>query len=185
MEALEVLISSPAVGASAQSLASVPPALPTSCRRSWRASANERSPMDARSTSATISADTRTPDRCTARRLPAADLHYWQQRVCPDDDEQLARIVGMSLPEWRNAIDRSCAVLQGQAGDIVGLIARLASALTKYERRANAGKLESQVRWGGRNAIAMGSQSNQSQPQSQDKSLAKGKKLPIKEGSRD
>jgi uncharacterized protein YdaU (DUF1376 family) len=28
-------------------------------------------------------------------------MHYWQQGTLPDDDEQLARIVCMSIVEWR------------------------------------------------------------------------------------
>jgi len=97
---------------------------------------------------------------------------YWQRGFLPDDDEQLARICGLSLPEWK----RHRPVLRQffkEGWSHTRVDRELASALEKYERRANAGKRGNQVRWGDRNAIALGSQS-QSQSQSQQKELSQG-----------
>jgi len=99
---------------------------------------------------------------------------YWQRGELPDDDEQLARICGLTLSEWK----RHRPILRQlfKEGWRHGRVEReLASAAEKYERRANAGKLGNKVRWGDRNAIPLGSQL-QLQPQPQQKELSQGEK---------
>jgi uncharacterized protein YdaU (DUF1376 family) len=89
-------------------------------------------------------------------------MHYWQQAGLPDDDQQLARIACMSIGEWR----KHRAVLRaffGEGWRHKRIDREIEQAVVKYRRRAKAGKKGNTVRWGGRNAIAMGSQS---QPQS-------------------
>ena len=89
-------------------------------------------------------------------------MHYWQQGGLPDDDEQLARIACMSSHGVAQAssgdprlLRRGLAAQADRPGDRDGLS-------ISYQRRAKAGKKGNSVRWGHRNAIALGSQS---QPQ--------------------
>jgi uncharacterized protein YdaU (DUF1376 family) len=89
-------------------------------------------------------------------------MHYWQQAGLPDDDEQLARIACMTIAEWRKHRPVIRAFF-GEGWRHKRIDQEIERAVEKYRRRAKAGKKGNSVRWGGRNAIAMGSQS---QPQS-------------------
>ena len=84
-------------------------------------------------------------------------MQYWQHGNLPDDDDQLARIVGLSINEWR----RNRSVLRSffRDGWRHDRIEReIVKSVEKYEKRSNAGKLGNQMRWKGRNAIPLGSQ---------------------------
>jgi uncharacterized protein YdaU (DUF1376 family) len=97
-------------------------------------------------------------------------MHYWQHGGLPDDDEQLARIVGMTAAEWRKNRPVIRAFFR-EGWQHPRINREIETALAQYERRANAGKKGNGARWGGRNAIAMGSQSqSQSQPQNKNPS---------------
>src|SRR4051812_24233560 len=84
-------------------------------------------------------------------------MHYWQQGELPDDDEQLARIACMSIGEWR----KNRAVIRaffGEGWRHKRIDHEIDRAIEKHQSRAKAGKKGNLVRWGRRNAIAMGSQ---------------------------
>ena len=89
-------------------------------------------------------------------------MHYWQEGGLPDDDEQLARIACMTTSKWR----RHGPVIRaffGEGWRHKRIDREIKEAVKRYQRRAKAGEKGNSVRWGHRNAIAMGSQS---QPQS-------------------
>jgi uncharacterized protein YdaU (DUF1376 family) len=90
-------------------------------------------------------------------------MHYWQHGGLPDDDEQLARIVGMTAAEWRKNRPAIRAFF-GDGWRHARIEREIATASEKYQRRIKAAKRGNEVRWGSRNAIRLGSQS---QPQSQ------------------
>jgi uncharacterized protein YdaU (DUF1376 family) len=99
-------------------------------------------------------------------------MHYWQHGALPDDDEQLARVVGMTPAEWR----KNRPVIQaffGEGWRHPRIDREIETASQKYQRRMKAAKRGNEVRWGGRNANAMGSQS-QPQPQPQNKNPSQG-----------
>ncbi|MEE2951466.1 MAG: DUF1376 domain-containing protein [Pseudomonadota bacterium] len=107
-------------------------------------------------------------------------LHYWRKGGLPDDDAQLAQIARMSTAEWKRNRSVLCAFFQD--GWQHGRIDReLAEAKHKYDRRAEAGAKGNAKRWGHRNAIAMGSQS-QSQSHPLRGSLSQGRKVTNVEG---
>lgn len=90
-------------------------------------------------------------------------MHYWQQSGLPDDDEQLARIACMSLPEWRKNRPVIRAFF-GEGWRHPRVDHELSVTAEAYEKRSRAGRAGNEKRWEKhRNAIAMGSQS-QSQP---------------------
>lgn len=101
-------------------------------------------------------------------------FHYWQLGGLPDDDEQLARIVGMTPAEWRKnrPVNRAFFTDGWRHARIER---EIAAASEKYERRVKAAKRGNEVRWGNRNAIALGSQSQpQSHPQSRCENPSQG-----------
>lgn len=102
-------------------------------------------------------------------------MHYWQQGGLPDDDDQLARIACMTLGEWK----KHRPVIRGFFGEgwkHARVEREIVEASERYERRAKAGKKGNLARWGGRNAIAMGSQP-QPQPHLLRRSLSQGDKI--------
>lgn len=86
-------------------------------------------------------------------------MHYWQQGGLPDDDEQLARVASMTLPEWKkNRPVIRAFFKEGWRHGRVDL--EVQNAVQQYEKRSKAGIKGNEKRWGNhRNAIAMGSQS--------------------------
>jgi uncharacterized protein YdaU (DUF1376 family) len=101
-------------------------------------------------------------------------MHYWQHGGLPDDDGQLARIVGMTAAEWK----KNRPVIRpffGKGWRHPRIERELKDAKERYERRASAGRKGNEVRWGRRNAIDVGSQSHsQAQSQSHHFSLSQG-----------
>lgn len=81
------------------------------------------------------------------RRLTTAEhgayllliMEYWTTGGLPDDDSQLARIVGMSAAEWRKAKPTIQAFFQN-GWQHHRIDAEIAKAEAKHERRTEAGK---------------------------------------------
>jgi uncharacterized protein YdaU (DUF1376 family) len=70
-------------------------------------------------------------------------LEYWSKGCVPDDDEQLSRIVGLTLPKWR----KMRPIIQAFFRDgwrHKRIDAELAKAETKIENKRKAAN----VRWG-------------------------------------
>ncbi len=84
-------------------------------------------------------------------------MHYWLHGGLPDDNEQLARITGLSTAEWRRHRPTIQAFF-AKGWKHRRIERELAISVEKYRRRSEAGKLGNQVRWNDRNAIATGSQ---------------------------
>ena len=66
-------------------------------------------------------------------------MRYWQHGGLPDDDEQLARIVGLSLADWR----RNRAAIRGffkRGWKHPRVEQEIADAKAAYERRSRAGR---------------------------------------------
>jgi uncharacterized protein YdaU (DUF1376 family) len=74
-------------------------------------------------------------------------MHYWLKDGLPDDDAQLARIVKLSLPEWRE-IRSTIYALFGEGWSHPRIDKEISEADAKYERRATAGAAGARAKWG-------------------------------------
>lgn len=92
-------------------------------------------------------------------------LHYWRHEGLPDDDEQLARIAGMTANEWRKNRAILRALFKGEGWRHHRIDREIYEAIERYERRAKAGRKGGKSKPGASNAQAMLKQS-QSQPHS-------------------
>jgi uncharacterized protein YdaU (DUF1376 family) len=66
-------------------------------------------------------------------------MHYWTTGGLPDDDEQLARITGLTLREWRKHRSTIAALFKDGPWRHKRIDRELAEADEKYQRRAAAG----------------------------------------------
>ena len=116
------------------------------------------------------------------RRLTTAEhgayllliMEYWTAEGLPDDDSQLARIVGMSAPEWRKAKPAVQAFFQ-DGWRHRRIDDEIAKAEAKHERRSEAGKrggiASANAKQNSSNASS-NAQASSSQPQSEKKDAA-------------
>jgi uncharacterized protein YdaU (DUF1376 family) len=91
-------------------------------------------------------------------------MHYWLKDGLQDDDAQLARIVKLSLPEWRS-IQPTISALFGEGWSHARIDREIREADMAYERRSSAGKRSGEVRRKQSTNIVQ-TMPEQSQPQS-------------------